>query len=168
MTTGGVLANKQGRVLEKTVLPCLQSYGFTIIPYSKWVASPDAFGDELVLKNAPYTTIYGHKGYTEFLLLSKRHNLKVRIECKWQQSGGSVDEKLPYLYLNCLCAMPENEIIVVLGGGGMKPGAISWLKSAVHDDLFGELKEPKTKRIKVLTLDEFLTWANFTFGRTVS
>jgi hypothetical protein len=29
------------------------------------------------------------------------------IECKWQQVSGSVDEKLPYLYLNCIEAMPE-------------------------------------------------------------
>ena len=32
----------------------------------------------------------------------ERQNGLIRIEAKWQQSPGSVDEKLPYLFQNAL------------------------------------------------------------------
>jgi len=51
---------------------------------------------------------------TEFLLKSKEYNFNVRIECKWQQVSGSVDGKLPYLYLNSIEAMPESNIIIII------------------------------------------------------
>jgi hypothetical protein len=160
----GVAANKQGRILERTIVPCLQSYGFIVVRYSEWKVDPSKIGDEIVLANVPYTTIYGHPGFTEFLLKSKKHNLEIRIECKWQQSSGSVDEKLPYLYLNCLEAVPEREIVIVVGGGGMKKGAIAWLKNTVLEKKYCG-SSPSEKNIHVFSLDEFVQWANRTFGR---
>lgn len=160
----GFSANKQGRVLERTIVPCLESYGFAVIPYSEWKKDTSKHGEELVLRNVPYTTIYGHRGFTEFVVHSRKYNLQTRIECKWQQSGGSVDEKLPYLYLNCLEAVPEDDVIIVIGGGGMKKGAIAWLKSAVTDRKYLEIAA-KPKRIQVLSIDEFIQWANSTFGK---
>ena len=56
---------------------------------------------DLLVRRVPYQSIYGHRGVTEFLAVSASRGLAVRIECKWQQSQGSVDEKFPYLYLNC-------------------------------------------------------------------
>lgn len=160
----GVSANKQGRVLERTIVPCLESYGFMLVPYREWKKDPSRYGEELVLRNVPYTTIYGHRGFTEFVIHSKRFGMQTRIECKWQQSGGSVDEKLPYLYLNCLEAVPERDIIIIIGGGGMKKGAIAWLKSAVANRKYLEISaEPK--RIQVFTIDEFIQWANSSFGK---
>ena len=76
----------------------LKNKGFQIVSFREWQRHPDQFEEELLLKNVPYETIYGHRGTTEFLLKSKKENLEIRIECKWQQSSGSVDEKLPYLY----------------------------------------------------------------------
>ena len=155
----GGRASKQGKVLEQTIIPTFQSRGFQHVPYSKWKKRPENFGEELLLGNVPYTTIYGHRGYTEFLVKSVRFNLNHRIECKWQQSGGSVDEKLPYLYLNCIEAIPENNIIIVAGGGGMKKGAVPWLKTTVECGHFlrGEYKK---KNVQVFTLEEFLKWTN--------
>ena len=164
-TSSGSSANKQGKVLESTILPCLQRHGFQIERYSTWTKKPEVYGDEVVLTNVPYQTIYGHRGFTEFLLISKSKGLKVRIECKWQQSGGSVDEKLPYLYLNCIHGMPESNIIIVLGGSGMKKGAIQWLRDAVDKKLFQVIDPPTPpKQVHVFTIDDFLSWANRTFG----
>ena len=162
--TGGDSANKQGKVLESTILPCLQRHGFQVVRHSSWIKKPEDYGDELVLTNVPYKTIYGHRGFTEFLLISKSKGLRVRIECKWQQSTGSVDEKLPYLYMNCIQSIPENDIIIIIGGGGMKKGAIQWLKDAVDNKLFQD-SAPITpsKQIRVFSLDDFLGWANRTF-----
>jgi hypothetical protein len=50
--------------------------------------------------------------------------LEIGIECKWQRISGSVDEKFPYAYLNCIEAMPERDIIIVVDGGGAKQGAV--------------------------------------------
>jgi hypothetical protein len=161
LLTPGATANSQGKVLESTIIPTFEHRGFEVVAYSKWIKATQAFGEELLLKHVPYTTIYGHPGYTEFLVKSQRYGLNTRIECKWQQSSGSVDEKFPYLYLNCIEAMPENDIIIVAGGGGMKEGAIPWLKRAVSEKLYVSESMPQ-KKIQVLSLDEFLRWANRT------
>lgn len=98
----GSKGNKTGNVLESTVVSVLQKHGFTVVPYKAYRYSSEEYRKEVLLTNVPYQTIYDHKGKTEFLLISERLGLKIRIECKWQQSSGSVDEKLPYLYLNAL------------------------------------------------------------------
>ena len=154
----GAIANKQGRILENTIIPTFTARGFEVISYSKWRKKPEKYSKELLLTNAPYKSIYGHNGKTEFLVKSQKLNLNVRIECKWQQSSGSVDEKYPYLYLNCIEAMPEKEIIIVHGGGGMKAGALLWLKESVKQKKFQNPSQ--TKNIQVFTLEEFLMWAN--------
>ncbi|MGB3573363.1 MAG: PD-(D/E)XK nuclease superfamily protein [Phormidesmis sp.] len=159
--TQGGAANHQGKILERTVVPTFESHGFEIVAYSAWIKKPANYGTELLLKNVPYTTIYNQKGRTEFLVKSERFELNVRIECKWQQSSGSVDEKLPYLYLNCIESMPEMDIIIIADGGGMKPGAIPWLKEAVSKKKYVSLDMPQ-KNIQVFSIREFITWANRT------
>lgn len=118
----------------------------------------------LLLENVPFVTVYEHKGNTEFLLISKKYNLRIRIECKWQQSAGSVDEKLPYLYLNTIEAMPEKSIMILIDGGGWKTGAIKWLKDAVKQNKY-TIKANKDKQILVFNLADFFTWANKTFNK---
>lgn len=169
--TQGGYANSAGRTLENTIIGTLQSKGFVCVPYREYtnyvrrhgqVEANQRYGTELLLRNVPYTTIYGHQGKTEFLLLSARYDLRIRIECKWQQSAGSVDEKFPYLYLNCLEAMPEDHIIVVLDGGGAKREAVEWLMRAVAEKRYAT-EENKKKLIEVFNLAEFLAWANRVF-----
>jgi hypothetical protein len=130
--------------------------------YRVWEKNPERYGSELLLKNVPFETIYGHKGNTEFLLISKKYNLRIRIECKWQQTAGSVDEKLPYLYLNTIEAMPEKDVMILIDGEGFKAGAKTWLRKAVKDKLYTTDKNKDTN-IMVFSLAEFFTWANKTF-----
>ena len=146
-------ASITGNILEKQVQNLFLEKGFKIVMYSKWSKDKDRYGNELLLRHVPYESIYNHKGYTEFLLSSKKYNKQIRIECKWQQSPGSVDEKLPYLFLNATEKMNENEIMIIIDGKGWKKGAIPWLKEAVSSS-------NQSERINVLSLTEFLTWAN--------
>jgi hypothetical protein len=88
-------ANVTGNLLEISVTQVFTSKGFKLISYAEWKKKPELYGKELLLKNVPYRTIYEHPGRTEFLAISERLNFKIRIECKWQQSNGSVDEKFP-------------------------------------------------------------------------
>ena len=152
------IANRSGNTLEKTVSAVLVSKGFQEVLYNHWLKKPGHYSQELLLRNVPYSTIYGHKGTTEFLLKSKQYGLETRIECKWQQSAGSVDEKFPYLYLNCVLQVPEEHMLIILDGNGTKEGAVSWLKQACHNKF---LATPK--KIEVMCLTEFMGWANTLF-----
>ena len=157
--TRGTLANQSGNILEQTVKTVFLQKKFEILPYNHWEKHRMLFGTELLLTNAPYTTIYNHPGHTEFLVLSKNYNLETRIECKWQRSAGSVDEKLPYLYLNCIESMPENQIIIILDGDGFKKGSKIWLENAVKNNKYC-FAHDKKKIIEVFSLSEFIVWAN--------
>ena len=129
---GGAIANRQGNILEQQVRQAFASHGFREVAFAEY--------EKLA------------SGSTEFLAVSASRGLAIRIECKWQQSQGSVDEKFPYLYLNCIQAMPEREIILLIDGNGYKPGALAWLKQAVASQ--------DAKLIHVFNLVEFLVWAN--------
>ena len=92
-----------------------------------------------------------------------RNSQRIRIECKWQQSAGSVDEKLPYLYLNTIEAMPEKDIMILIDGDGFKTGAKEWLRNAVKEKLY-TTEENSDTNVMVFSLAEFFTWANNTFN----
>ena len=156
----GRLANSAGSTLENTVIGTLTSKGFQVVSYRDYTKRPDTRGRELLLRNVPFTSIYGHQGNTEFLIKSEKYRLEIRIECKWQQSSGSVDEKFPYTYLNCIEAMPERDIIIIVDGGGAKQGAVDWLRNAAAE---GKYAGDRDKRIQVMSLSEFLVWVNRTF-----
>lgn len=48
------------------------------------------------------------------------------IECKWQQSSGSVDEKYPFLLFNIIkTAIPT---VILIDGDGYKKTALKWLE----------------------------------------
>lgn len=158
----GGLANQSGNTLEQTIVGVLGSKGFTTVPFKDYKKAPEKYSTEILLKGVPFKSIYGHSGKTEFLLKSQRYQLEIRIECKWQQVCGSVDEKLVYAYINCVEAMPEKTIIIVVDGGGAKAGAIDWLKRTAKEKRYLP-SDQMDKEILVFTLAEFLCWANKTF-----
>jgi len=162
MMEKGSKSNETGNQLERAVVSVFRGKRFEIVKYRDWEKNKEKYGNELLLVNVPFTTIYKHSGNTEFLLLSERYNICARIECKWQQVSGSVDEKLPYLYLNAIEAMPENTIIILIDGQGWKQGAIQWLKDAVASKKYSN-ESNSSKQIYVFNLTEFFTWANNTF-----
>lgn len=70
------------------------------------------------------------------------------IESKWQEVGGSVDEKFPYFILNIQQRHPH-KTIVLLDGGGYKKKAEDWMRKQVGNNL-----------IAVFNMGEFQKWAN--------
>ena len=162
MRTQGAQANKTGNVLEQLVISTLTTHGFILVKYSEYEKNRNKYGNELLLKNAPYGTLYNGKGKTEFLLLSKKYDLCIRIECKWQQTPGSVDEKLPYVYLSAIDAIPEDEVIILIDGSGFRDGAIDWIKKVSSERKYIPADKPK-KNIRIMSTAEFLTWSNNSF-----
>ncbi len=153
----GAQANRTGKVLEQLVSSVLQTHGFVQMEYVDYVSNPAPEEGDFLLRNVPYQTIYGHQGKTEFLIVSSRLGMSCRIECKWQQTAGSVDEKFPYLIENCK-TMPEPMIVILIDGKGYKDGALGWLKNTAR-----ECGDKGIKDIRVFDMAEFVIWANSTF-----
>lgn len=160
--TQGGQANRTGNVLEQVVVSTLSAHGFSIVPYRSYEQAPDKYGSEVLIRNVPYTTLYGGRGRTEFLISSDRYNLRTRVECKWQQTAGSVDEKLPHAYLSCVEAMEEDDVIILIDGAGFRAEALQWLRRVASERRYIPPTRP-SKQVRVYGTTEFLTWCNNTF-----
>ena len=159
-TSQGGLAVESGKTLERIIEDTLSNKGFTCVHHREYIRQPARYGSELLLKNVPYDSIYGHNSKSEFVLKSKRYALEIRIECKWQQSKGSVDEKFPYVYLNCIEQMPEENVFIVLDGGGAKEGAIEWLRNACETNKY--IPQDKNNKVRLMNISDFVIWINQT------
>ncbi|MBC7907525.1 MAG: 4-diphosphocytidyl-2C-methyl-D-erythritol kinase [Rhodospirillaceae bacterium] len=151
----GQHASLNGGHFEHRIQKSLKAHGFEVLSHAEWRDMGQPRG-EYLLTNAPYTTLYGTAGRTEFLLLSARRNMEIRIEAKYQSVSGSVDEKLPYVYLSLVEAVPEKTVFVVIDGPGWRPGSIDWLRRAAVERRYGT---PADKTVRVFSLEEFLGWA---------
>ena len=135
----GTKANQTGHRLEDKVEKLL----IENLPVVARKYSQTKDRTNVLLKHVPYTNIYGStRCRSEFLLCYKSR--RIRIECKYQQSAGSVDEKLPYLFMNFTKSIPETEAIIVIEGDGFKIGAKEWLR-----------KKCSLTKVSVMSLDEF-------------
>jgi hypothetical protein len=83
--------------------------------------------------------LYGISGFDKGLI----------VECRWQASGGTADEKFPYLVQNIQQCYPCPTIIIE-DGRGATAGARSWLRDRVDG----------MKLIHVFTIAEFMNWLN--------
>jgi DNA adenine methylase len=96
------------------------------------------------------TSIYGYPIKCDFILYHPELWQEcLVIESKWQQSGGSADEKFPYTVFNLKEQSPVQSIIVV-DGDGQNKGAVAWLRGQVD----------KKKLLHVLSMAEFQNWVN--------
>lgn len=145
----GQKAGINGRELERLVETELGKYGVGSTLYSKYRGGKEKGMKGVLLKNVPYTNIYGTESRGEFVLCVRGHK-NVRIECRSQTSAGSVDEKFPYLLGSCK-AFKEDNVIVVLEGEGYRKGAKEWF--------IDNARAVKFKNIKVMSFREFKIWA---------
>jgi len=131
--TQGHNANRTGRAAEHVINATLTQRGYTPLrqyPIGQSIFDTALYAD-FYLSNAP--------GFDAGLA----------IESKWQQVGGSAEEKLCYLVENIRHVYPCPAIIVI-DGGGFRPGAVRWVRAQVGQ---GNLHA-------VFTIAEFLTWLN--------
>ncbi len=91
--------------------------------------------------NAPYRSVYGHRARIEFLLILGSD--QYLIETKRQRVSGSVDEQLPYVYLNALENIGERGFVFVYDGAGWKPEALNWIGRKAADTDGFETMEAK-------------------------
>lgn len=74
------------------------------------------------------TSILGKQRRVDLLLLSRAQGKAVALECKYQDSSGTADEKIPYA-LQDLASMPMPGVIVY-AGTGFSEGVLHLLKSS--------------------------------------
>ncbi len=153
LTQGG-RANQAGRILEINVESILSGHGYFQV--GNHVSQDFLLTANLLKKRYAKQVIIGSGIYQTSLKVDfyvvglPRMPSGLIIECKWQESGGSVDEKFPYLNLNIQTSYPA-PTIVVIGGEGMRAGAIQWLRQQV---------EVNKNLLAVQTLDRFIAWTN--------
>jgi len=130
----GQQANRNGRTAENVIDAILRLHA-SAPPIRQY---PVGFG------------IYGTPLQADFYLADVRGFVAgLIIESKWQESSGSVDEKWPYLVENIRHCYPAPTIIV-LHGGGFRPGAERWLRTQVDSH----------RLFAVLRLEEFMKWCS--------
>jgi len=129
MSTGAGKANRTGQTLEKQVERLIVDRGYIWLPTNRIEASR-------ILKQPFYThqfpiskSLYEGKDTRADLILyhPEKHPEFLIIECKWQQSKGTTEEKLPYLVLNIKKNYPY-ETMIIIDGGGHSQGAIKWIQ----------------------------------------
>ena len=85
-----------------------------------------------------FESIFGNKVSCDFVLWHPQHfPFGAIVECKAQYRSGSVDEKIPYLYLNIIERSPCPTVIVY-GGDGIRGAVVKWMRRKVdHHKLLG-------------------------------
>lgn len=159
----GQKANSNGKWLENEIENTLSNYGILSV-YHKQIGK--RFGNNVVkdtkapaflIKNVPYTNMFGGQSRGEFVLQIKNYG-PIRIECRFQKVSGSVDEKIPYLIGNCY-SFPEKDVILVLEGTGMREAARNFAKNAA--------RAIAHKNIRIFTLNQFKAWARRKFEKGI-
>ena len=170
----GQKAAKNGKIIESMLFPLFEKNNYTIAlcrrdkdyPNYPLYLSDKAYFDslpKLVLYQVPFESIYPNRiGKTEFVIINNDLGRRIRVECKWQQGSGSVDEKIPYVYLNAVFAFPEKEIIIVMDGGGFDKSAKPWLIKQCKQRWL--LDDKPDKSIEVMSIAEFTAWFNKELG----
>jgi len=156
MKQGGSIANATGGHLERFIEDILRGEDYIFVKNDKFLHSILGTCGRGFNASKTYTKqlnicdgIYNTPIRCDFMLYnSNKHPLGLVIESKWQQSSGSVDEKFPYLERNIRETYPYNTI-VVMDGGGYKPGANTWLRSKISGNFIG-----------VYNMMEFRTFVN--------
>ncbi|MBW4612189.1 MAG: hypothetical protein KME21_02720 [Desmonostoc vinosum HA7617-LM4] len=156
LTQGG-RANQAGKILESNVETILRLHGYFQVGNhvsEEFLLTanllPKRYAKQVYIGAGIYQTVLKVDFYVVGIP-SKPSGLI--IECKWQESGGSVDEKFPYLNLNIQDSYPA-PTVVVIGGEGMREGAVEWLKQQVKYN---------HNLLAVHSLDRFIAWANKDF-----
>ena len=124
--SGGKLANLSGRRLENFVSEILDDRDYLKVDAIRFKPMCEL---EQPIYARQYETgrdIYGKLRRVDLILYHPRlYPDCLTIQCKWQASQGSVEEKYPYEVLN----IQQNhfDTIIVLDGEGYSAGAKQWL-----------------------------------------
>ena len=150
---GGFTANKSGKWLEETIrqqLLLAQYYELTPEEKKKLIRDDGVLSTTGKAWFAPQVrlerNLYDAKYTSDFFVYhADKFPDGLHIECKWQASQGSVDEK--YVFTALSLKKFESPTILILAGSGARQGAVKWLK------------RQNSNKFTFMRLDEFILWA---------
>ena len=155
---GGNRTSHGGQVLEN-IIQAMQLRDFAVISAEEFNRPClEQQHQRLLVKNWPYTTIFGTQGRREYYIHSPE--FRGQLECKFQSSSGSTDEKM-ILISETLRRTEETGMVLVYAG--------QWWKEARGKKIIDWMKrEAKTfdgtgKQFLVLDIDNFICWVRRTF-----
>lgn len=154
--TQGYESNHSGKFLEGLVHNEFSARGFIFRNYGDDADNLDLFAPRVVVRRVPYVNLYKRTSFSEYVITE--HSRRVRVECRWQEVSGSVDEKFPYLLENAEYYMPEPEVLILHGGDGAKKEAILYASERAA--------RCTSKRLWVLNVNEFPRWVRNEFIRS--
>lgn len=124
--TDGARANRRGQWLENSV-GALLAETYEQVQRSEFLADRADQRPVFAKQFEIGEDIYGKRRRVDFILHHpQRWPDCLVIQCKWQASRGSVEEKYPFEVESINCN--SYRTIIVLDGGGYSAGARRWLK----------------------------------------
>ena len=121
-------ANYTGSVLERFILSRLDERGYTYIPRNRFVSARILGQPIYTSKFHVGQSIYGTAQYCDFIAYHpERWPDNLIIESKWQQSGGSVDEK--YRWSTDSIGHPLSNVMLDLSSH--RPGIKAFVESCL-------------------------------------
>ena len=130
---------KTGQVLERTVIPALETAGYAYKRQARIGKKPDG---------SPYKA--------DLLVADPVTGRRIVVSLKWQQVPGTAEQKIPFevMVLSDLLESGEcNEVYLVLGGTG-------WTLKDFYLNRGLSKYMPAADRVKIVTLEEFIEQAN--------
>jgi hypothetical protein len=150
---GGHQANKTGNMLVSFLSNILVQKGYVEFWNHKeqlFQSRKSVGGKQFAREVNIGDSIYGTKVRADFLILNKdKFPDGLAVECKWQQSRGSVDIKYPFNVFNI--AKLGVPTIILIDGNGYSKKSFAWLKDQAH---------PQKALIGVYTMSEFQVQVN--------
>ena len=147
-------ANRTGRDLENRVESLLVSKGAFPVMYRDWVTDKVVVPNhvkKVLYKQVDYTKLWGTRGKSDFALeMPTKKN--IRIDTRYQGVAGSVDEKVCYLLETAEKCYPEDHVIIVIDGPGIRPAIREWMTL--------KASSVKHKKIEIRNLAQFELWAS--------
>ncbi len=146
----GTRANKAGQTGEAAVASILETYcGYVCVPCKefRFGCTKRSYATQC-MTDMEVLDVYGRRSRLDFALsATERWPKGLAIEVKWQTSGGSVDQKFPYVVMSA--AESPVPLVVVADGGGASAEAIAWLRKQAGSNNI----------VAVCTLGEFARFA---------
>ena len=142
-------ANRAGRILERFVEAQLADQNYERVEPRRFFAMRELEQPIYGAQVEVGLDIYSKRRRVDFILYHPRIWPEcLVIQCKWQASRGSVEEKYPFEVLSI--AANEFKTIVVLDGGGYTAGAKQWFMGQAG----------KTKLLHVFDQGEFARYVS--------